>query len=210
MVVGTCSNPAYDPLLTRTSLFPLAPLALELPQYIRQEPFFYASTATQTTYSLYSYCLALRDISAEVGSKEEHTFFVVLSMLLLLAQIMVYASIWNHRFPPGPASRAGVNVLYLGYLMVSMVPIAFYIFSWTWAELNWFTRCVFLVRCVNASVFGIAALLYGIAWTRQHTWVSSRSLGGTGIEPMVLMMPGRGPLYQSIGNEVGEGVIRLV
>jgi hypothetical protein len=43
---------------------------------------------------------------------------------------------------------------------------------------------------------------------------SSRSwylnTAGMPVEPMVLMLPDRGPLYQSIGNVAEEGAIRLV
>jgi hypothetical protein len=61
-----------------------------------------------------------------------------------------------------------------------------------------------------ASMFAIAALLYGVVWIRRHTWVSSRTLGGTGVEPMILMMPGRRLPYQSVGNEAREGAIYLM
>jgi hypothetical protein len=200
MVVSTCSKPACYPSLTRTSLFPLAPLALELPQYMRQKPFFYASSAAQITSHAHSLCSVRDYYSIRI---EDYVPFVV----LLMASIVVLTHIWARGFPLDLVLRASVDVLYLGDLIVS---ILLYRIARNWDGLSWFSGCTFLVDCVNASMFGMAALLYGIAWTRRHTWVPCRSLGGTGIEPMLLMMPGRGSLYQSIGHEAGEGVIRVV
>jgi hypothetical protein len=204
MVVSTLSMPAYYLSLTQTSLFPLAPLALELPQYMRQKFFFYASILTQITSHARSLYFVLFNHSGYFAIRiRDYVPLVVLFM----ASILVLGHIGAREFPPGLVLRASVNVLYLGNLIVSILT---YRIGWEWEVLGWYTRCIFLIDCVNGSMFGMAALLYNIAWTRRHTWVPSRTLGGTGIEPMLLMIPGRGPLHQSIGDEAGEGVIRLV
>jgi hypothetical protein len=105
-------------------------------------------------------------------------------------------------------SRVGVSILYCGQLVFSLYINRFVLFQA--AKDDWITRCELWVHCIAASLFGVAALLCSIAWTMRHTWVSSILFGGTGIEPMVLMLPGRGPLYQSIGDEAREGAIQLV
>jgi hypothetical protein len=171
---------------------------------MRQKPFFYASVATQITSHARSLYFVLFNHSGyyEIRIRDYAPLTV-----LFMASTIVFSHIGAQEFPPGLISRAGVNVLYLGSLVVSILQ---YRIGWEWEVLGWYTRSIFLVDCVNGSMFGIVGLLYVIAWTRRHTWVASRSLGGTGIEPMVLMMPGRGPLYQSIGDEAGEGAIRLV
>jgi hypothetical protein len=58
-------------------------------------------------------------------------------------------------------------------------------------------------------IFFCTVMLYTIAWLKGHPWVSSKTLGGTGIGAMALMLPGQGPMYQSIGNETVEGTIQL-
>jgi hypothetical protein len=204
MVVSKYSEPTYHPSLTRISLFPLAPLALELPHYVRQKLFFYASFAAQIICHGRSVYFVLFNRS---GSYNILIRDYVPLVVLFMTTILILGHIGAREFPPNLLLRASVNVLYTGNLIVSVLQ---YRVGREWEVLGWYTRYTFVVDCINGSMFGIAALLYDIAWIRRHTWVSSRALGGTGIEPMVLMMPGRGPLYQSIGDEAGEGVIRLV
>jgi hypothetical protein len=206
VVVGQFSKPTYHSFLTHTSLFPLAVLALELPQYMRQKPCFYASMATQITVHVYSIYFA----SIHLGNDGRRFWELVSYLLLFMATSSVLPQIWAYVSPPGPASRAVVNALYFGDLIMPFLVYRITLPWNAWEKLDWSTKCAYLVGYVNASMFGIAALLYGIAWVRRHAWVPSRSLGGSGIEPMVLIIPGRGPLYQSIGDEAGEGVIRLV
>lgn len=76
-------------------------------------------------------------------------------------------------------------------------------------EPGWLRLCAVLAYWIATCMFGVAALLYGIAGAMRHPWVSSRLLGGTGIEPMVLILPGTEPTHQSVGNEAREGTIRL-
>jgi hypothetical protein len=110
--------------------------------------------------------------------------------------------------PLALGTRIRVNILYCGQLVfyIYFVRIAWF----RAAEHDWLTWCEIWVHCIAAGMFGVAALLCSIAGTTRHAWVTSRLLGGTGIEPMVLMLPGRGPLYQSVGDEAREGAIRLV
>jgi hypothetical protein len=52
-----------------------------------------------------------------------------------------------------------------------------------------------------------AAITYWLAQWAGHDYVFSRTLGGPGVELMNLVRTGRGPRYDSIGQE--EGAIRL-
>jgi hypothetical protein len=112
------------------------------------------------------------------------------------------------RVPLRLGTRVGVNILYCGQLVFSIYMDHFVLHRAS--KHGWLIWCELLLHCIAAGLFGVAALLCGTAWTMRHTWISSRLLGGTGIEPMVLMLPGRGPLYQSVGDEAREGAIRLV
>ena len=127
------------------------------------------------------------------------TFYLFAGTLILLAAII--------KDPLWLGTRVGVNTLYCGQLVFYIYIDSFVLIR---ANHGWFIPCELWVHCIAAGLFGVAALLCGIAWIMRHMWVSSRLLGGTGIEPMVLMLPGRGPLYQSVGDEAREGAIRLV
>jgi hypothetical protein len=106
---------------------------------------------------------------------------------------------------PGVAPRLGVNLLYFVQLIFSVLysdcyqPLEKYWLSLSGVSAYWVATCI----------FGVAALLYGIAGARRHPLVSSKLLGGTGIEPMVLTLQGLGPSHQSVGDEAREGAIRL-
>jgi hypothetical protein len=107
---------------------------------------------------------------------------------------------------PGVATRLGVNLL----CFVELISPALYSgYSQFPEKLDWLFLFVFSVCWVATCMFGVAALLYGIAGARRHPLVSSKLLGGTGIEPMVLTLQGLGPSHQSVGDEAREGAIRL-
>ncbi|KAF2124674.1 hypothetical protein P153DRAFT_124431 [Dothidotthia symphoricarpi CBS 119687] len=180
----------------KTFLFPLAPLALELPQYIRPKPFLYLSTLSWFVLPLLNFISLL---AYRFDSKN-----YVIMILSLPATFLLAVRIWT--VTPGLQTRVGVNALYCGHLVFS---IYLQRYAWDAEGSHWFIWCQYLIKYIATGMFGSAALLYGMAWIRRHTWVSSRLLGGTGIEPMVLMMPGRGPLYQSVGDETRVGAIRL-
>jgi hypothetical protein len=106
---------------------------------------------------------------------------------------------------PGVAPRLGVNLLYF----VQLIFTALYSDRYQPLEKDWLYLLVASAYWVAACMFGVAALLYGIAGARRHPLVSSKLLGGTGIEPMVLTLHGLGPSHQSVGDEAREGAIRL-
>jgi hypothetical protein len=106
---------------------------------------------------------------------------------------------------PGVATRLGVNLLYF----VQLIFPALYSGYYQPSAKHWLTLFVVSAYWVATCMFSVAALLYGIAGARRHPLVSSKLLGGTGIEPMVLTLHGLGPSHQSVGDEAREGAIRL-
>jgi hypothetical protein len=102
--------------------------------------------------------------------------------------------------PIGLGARVAVNILYCAHIVV----------AWEHPVGPAAVQAVSLFYFFVAGLFGTAALIYGIAWIKRHQWVSSVTLGGTGIEPLLLMVPARGPRYQSVGDEAREGAIRLM
>ncbi|KAF3053390.1 hypothetical protein E8E11_011837 [Didymella keratinophila] len=104
-------------------------------------------------------------------------------------------------------TRAGVNFIYFEMVLL-FSSRAFY---WTWKG-DWRPPHRMIDQWYRSltALFGIAVILYIIAWKKRHQWVSSVTLGGTAIEPMVLTVPLTGPVYQSVGDEATEGAIRLV
>jgi hypothetical protein len=103
------------------------------------------------------------------------------------------------------ATRLGVNLLYFVQLIFSALYSGYYQPSTN----DWLSLFVVSAYWVATCMFGVAALLYGIAGARRHPLVFSKLLGGTGIEPMVLTLHGLGPSHQSVGDEAREGAIRL-
>jgi hypothetical protein len=106
---------------------------------------------------------------------------------------------------PGVATRLGVNLL----CFVQLIFPALYYGYYQLTPGYWLSLLVVSTYWVATCMFGVAALLYGIAGARRHPLVSSKLLGGTGIEPMVLTLHGLGPSHQSVGDEAREGAIRL-
>ena len=60
------------------------------------------------------------------------------------------------------------------------------------------------VACVLAI---LTACLYLLAWVVGHKYVFGRTLGGSGVEPIDLTLPGPGPQYPAVSQ---EGRIQLV
>jgi len=143
-------------------------------------------------------------MSLTLGVKQP--FAVGVGIILFLVTYMILVLVISR--PLGLGIRVGINILYCGQLVfrICVGRVAWF----REAEHNWVIWCEIWVNFIAAGMFGVAALLCSIAGTTRHAWVTSRLLGGTGIEPMVLMLPGRGPLYQSVGDEAREGAIRLV
>jgi xanthosine utilization system XapX-like protein len=198
--------------LTYNSLFPLAPLAIDLPQYIRRRMFLYASMVSWFGIPIYliDLIVADRQRSKDPAAMISRLVFEIVFKTLIISIIfgvtfkLVGVTLGA---PAGLGTRVGINGLYCGQLVLSIYAD---VVGRSWMKRNWLMYYGLWIHCIATGMFGVAALLYGIAWKRRHAWVSSRSLGGTGIEPMVLMLPGRGPLYQSVGDETREGAIRLV
>jgi hypothetical protein len=133
------------------------------------------------------------------GSEElPKLLFLTISFLL-----SPFVATHIHRQPiPGTGVRIGMYIIYT-------------VITATWTGNtggNPFKKLVFgsAFFLWAPRIFFCTAMLYTIAWLKGHPWVSSKTLGGTGIGAMALMLPGQGPLYQSIGNEAVEGTIRLV
>jgi hypothetical protein len=125
--------------------------------------------------------------------------------ILLVAQWSLIISLRRPGLP-GLGTRLGVNILYF-------VQLLFPAFSDVHAQRTvvpmWLVFWSYSAYIIAMLMFGVAALLYGIAKARRHPLVSSSLFGGTGIEAMVLVLPGLGPSHQSVGDEAREGVIRL-
>ncbi|KAF2026740.1 hypothetical protein EK21DRAFT_92097 [Setomelanomma holmii] len=199
-------------------IFPLAPLAIDLPHHILRKPFLFASIISWIPLPLFECLAAILTILVRKNNdfydrKENEGVFrndilkLINPIVLLIGTIALAIRVWTHK-PPGLKQRVGINVLYCAQL----VSINAYAAASAAAprEQALFIMSVEPFYYVAAVVFGVAALLYGAAWKKGHTWVSSILLGGTGVEPIVLFLPGRGPLYQSVGDDTREGAIRLV
>lgn len=117
---------------------------------------------------------------------------------------------------PGLGAKFGLNMLYFVWFVFPAFSsssvrscLQFVDEMCSIGSIGWFWSSAIFVYVFASCVFGFAALLYGIARRRQHPWVSSTVLGGTGIEAMVLTLPGPGPSHQSVGDEARTGAIRL-
>ncbi|KAF2833463.1 hypothetical protein CC86DRAFT_9907 [Ophiobolus disseminans] len=177
-----------------TILFPLAPLALDLPHYFRRQSLIYISMLSW-------FVMPIRHFVPSMSKFDGHPFagfvhVLPFSLAFFFAINITMTRIYWKR-GPGLRTRFGVNLVLCSQITVYACGFGF-------------PRVRIVPYAISAGMFGIAALLYGIAWMLRHPWVSSRLLGGTGIVPMVLMLPGRGPLYRSVGNEAREGPIHLV
>lgn len=185
---------------TSNSLFPLAPLALDLPHYVRRPSLLYLSTLAWFVMPLHHLISSISNIGGKSGFENAFFGFLIPVFSLALAWLFggqILMARCYTKDPPGLVTRVGVNLVLCGQLAV-------YAFELGLLSVQAVTYAV------AAALFGVASLLYIIAWLRRHSWVSSRLLGGTGIEPIALMLPGRGPLYQSVGNEARQGPIHLV
>lgn len=124
-------------------------------------------------------------------------------MIFLTTTSIVYNGIFKPERHSDLRTRAGVNLVYF---------FAFLFFPLGDLQLGWWSLngILYVWSRLATILFGVAVILYLLAWKRRHQWVSSATLGGNGIEPMVLTLSLRGPVYQSVGDEATEGAIRLV
>ncbi|CAI9626407.1 unnamed protein product [Alternaria burnsii] len=195
-------------------LFPLVILGLELPHYIRRQPLLCWSTATCLTMPpRYFYQLWILETTDPFNTPTKITvasFFVFfLCLPTLLTTFVTLGSFGGSKFtmPDMLAGRILINLVYFVQLSLPTVSYSFYRFR---VEGGWINGFMSLLFWFSACLFGVAALLYIAASIKRHLYVSSTLLGGNGIEPMTLWLPGTGPSHQSIGNEAQEGAIRLV
>jgi hypothetical protein len=132
--------------------------------------------------------------------------FPIFSILFLTPGPIIANLAHGHSGLPGLGARLSVNILYF-------VQLVFPAFSHVSVQRQmvpgWPSLCSNVVYQIATCIFGVAALLYGIARARRHALVSSSLLGGTGIEAMILILPGLGPSHRSVGDEAREGAIRL-
>ncbi|UPX12228.1 uncharacterized protein EKO05_0002788 [Ascochyta rabiei] len=190
--------------LVRALLFPLAPLALELPHYVRRTPFLYLGMASWVVFITH---VAISDFMYPPGSIELDLWFREFVELSLLNVTMYLAcsSIFSAHVTRSPSDfkiRIAVDILCCVHLTVGWfepVPMGY--------EAGQNVRIFYLVV---AGMFAIAAFLCAAAWVKRHRWVYSVALGGTAIEPMVLTVPVGAPRNQSVRGEAREGAIRLV
>ena len=137
--------------------------------------------------------------------------FVVFFLCLptLVTTLVTLGSFGGSRstMPHMLAGRILINLVYCMQLSLPAVSYSFYRFRVEGGLVNGFMSLLFWF---SACLFGVATLLYIAASRRRHFYVSSTLLGGNGIQPMVLWLPGTGPSHQSVGNEAQEGTIRLV
>ncbi|KAI8939246.1 hypothetical protein NX059_005072 [Plenodomus lindquistii] len=193
-------------------LLPLVAIAIELPQYFRRGLLFFLSTASWFVTPVRNTITFFRHTDRMILGTYKKVIFSLtsLSLPLLLGLISV---LWAENVP-GLKERQAVTFMYLALLGCSAYSLDDNIPLWAW----WNQRDLFplyhqtlvLIYLLAMVLFGLAAILYSIARFKRHVWVSSITLGGTGIEPMRLLVPGTGPLYQSIGGEAEGGAIRLV
>lgn len=203
------------------SLYPLVPLGMELPHYIRSKPLLYWSTASCIAMPP-RYFATLWFIATD-GRPPPSRIQVAMFIPFLLGwfTFIVTAAILNAiSRPPGPSAidspsstsgavglRVFINLLYCMQLGFPVITSSFYRFH---VEGGWVSGLMSLLFWFAACLFGVAALLYIAASAKRHSWVSSTLLGGAGIEPMILWLPESGRSYESVGNEAQEGAIQLV
>ncbi|XPS76075.1 hypothetical protein M3J09_008135 [Ascochyta lentis] len=188
--------------LLHALLFPLAPLALELPHHIRRAPFLYLGIASWIEFTGHTFIANF--VYFSISDRPEYLFREFVKMVLLMMTTFVASSsiFLAHvtRSPSDFKVRIAVNVLCCVHLAVG------------WSQVPGYNLAQYVQRfyLVQAGMFAIAASLCAAAWVKQHQWVYSVTLGGTAIEPMILTIPVGGPRNQSIGDEAREGAIRLV
>jgi hypothetical protein len=134
-------------------------------------------------------------------------FFCLPTLIASLATLGILLEGSGFILPNILAGRVLINLVYCMQLSFPTVSYSFYRFR---VEGGWVNGFMSLLFWFSACLFGVAALLYIAASIKRHYYVSSTLLGGNGIEPMILWLPGTGPSHQSVGNEAQEGAIRLV
>jgi len=179
------------------SLYPIAPLALELPQYVQSKYLLLISTGSW-------FIVPLRQVLKK-------PLFFELYVPLSVASLYLIRRLKRPGLPD-LGTKLGVNLLYFAALLHPANSSGLIY----WLSAPYITMgpavpliCMRLSFVVAGFMFGIAAVLYGIAIARRHPLVSSSLLGGTGVEAMVLTLPSSGPSHQSVGDEAGDGAIRL-
>ncbi|KAF2844337.1 hypothetical protein T440DRAFT_473472 [Plenodomus tracheiphilus IPT5] len=197
-------------------LYPLLPLELELPHYIRSKPLKFWSTATCLAMPARFFATLFEDpfntsfiAFASIGFTLYITLIAISVMHVSAMHVSAQPSmIGSHLLRLRPVGvRFCINLVYCIQLGIPVLSSSFYRFRIEGGLVNGFMSLLFWF---TACLFGVAALLYIAAMIKRHSWVSSTLLGGTGIEPMVLWLPVTGPSHQSIGNEVQEGAVQLV
>jgi hypothetical protein len=156
------------------------------------------------------FVVLLRHIHAIFDFTESHDVGMIMfeSCMIPILFMAPLSLIVSLRRPglPGSGTRLGVNFFCFvqllfpafSYIYVDGLVVPLWLFLWSKS-----------VYQIATWMFGVAALLYGIANARRHPLVSSSLFGGTGIEAMVLALPGLGPSHQSVGDEARDGAIRL-
>jgi hypothetical protein len=197
-----------SPSLTCASLFPLMPIALELPQYIPQAVLAFATIISGVVVLLRSSCrmlllVQLSDINFVRAMFEVWFLCPVASIPIHVVQRLYGPGL------PGVRSRLAINILCFVQLVAAASDPGFGYSPIGLRSLGWLGLFSVWAYCISTCMFSVAVLLYGIAKAKRQPWVSSRLLGGTGIEPMVLVLPEWGPSHESVGDEAREGVIRL-
>jgi hypothetical protein len=205
--VGTRPE-SLSPSLTCASLFPLMPIALELPQYIPQAALDFATIVSGVVALLRSSCrmfllVQLPDINFGRAMFEVWFLCPVASFPIHVGPRLYRPSL------PGVRSRPAINILCFVQLVAAASDPGLVYSPIGLRSLGWLGLFSVWAYCISTCMFGVAVLLYGIAKARRQSWVSSRLLGGTGIEPMVLVLPEWGPSHESVGDEAREGAIRL-
>lgn len=140
---------------------------------------------------------------SSVISGEGHPWEIAKEVIIILTISFVYQGALRPEMRSDLRTRASVNYMYFERLLLPFTRSS----KGDWSTSNMMTAHWHRFLII---LFGVAVVLYLMAWRRQHQWVSSVTLGGTAIEPMVLTIPLTGPVYQSIGDEATEGAIRLV
>lgn len=190
------------------------PLALELPQYIHPKSLLLVSTASWIIALLrhlreaFFYSPLYRPDRLDFVKA---CFDAIFNGALSSAVVSLMRRL-NRPSLPSLGTKLGVNLLYFAFLFYPAFSSAFayairdhcinVVRGWL---VSWASFTCFIVM----GMFGIAALLYGSAMARRHPMVSSSLLGGTGVEAMVLTLPRWGQSHESVGDEAGEGAIRL-
>jgi hypothetical protein len=197
-----------SPSLTCASLFPLMPIALELPQYIPQAALAFATIVSGVVALLRSSCrmfllVQLPDISFGRAMFEVWFLCPVASFPIHVVPRLYRPGL------PGVRSRLAINTVCFVQSVAAASDPGFDYSQIGLRSLGLLGLFPIWAYFISTCMFGVAVLLYGTAGVKRQPWVSSRLLGGTGIEPMVLVLPEWGPLHESVGDEAREGVIRL-